>query len=107
MRASFEDGVAAIHEVPDYQRLRGQLESTLTRLRGTHDGEARRLAIRGFEATLRGVEARIDFMENDSGNIEAATRDAKRADTGLGNGATLLRAAGRLLEIRVGDLNGY
>jgi hypothetical protein len=53
------------------------------------------------------VQSRIDFHENDRGNIEAATRDANRANTALTKGATLLRAAGRLLDVRVGMLNGY
>jgi hypothetical protein len=72
--------------------------------RGTTAGA---LALRGFEATLRGVQARINFHENDSGNIEAATRDARRANVELSRGAKLLRAAGRLLDTRVGSLNGY
>jgi hypothetical protein len=99
--------VAAIRSTHDYQRLRSRLELTISRLRAADDGDARRLALGGFEATLQGVEARIDFVENDRGNIEAATRDAKRADAGLGRGARLLRAAGRLLGVRVGSLNGY
>jgi hypothetical protein len=53
------------------------------------------------------VQSRIDFVENDRGNIDAATRDAKRADAGLREGARLLRAAGRLLDVRVGTLGGY
>ena len=107
MQPVFEDGVAAIRGTHDYVALRAKLRRTLERLRATRDGEARRLAIRGFEATQRGVEARIAFVENDRGNIEAATRDARRADVALRQGAVLLRAAGRLLDVRVGDLNGY
>ena len=82
-------------ETQDYEQLRSELRQTLERLRATrHDGEARRLALRGFQATLRGVQARIDFHENDRGNIEAATRDARRANAELGKAAKLLRAAG-------------
>jgi len=103
----FEGGVAAIRGTHDYVALRAKLRRTLERLRATRDGEARRLAIRGFEATQRGVEARIAFVENDRGNIEAATRDALRADVALRRGAVLLRAAGRMLGEPVGDLNGY
>ena len=107
MRASFEDGIAAIQEVHDYAELRARLATVIEELRSTHDGETRPLAIRGFEATLRGVEARNDFVENDSGNIEAATRDAKRADAALREGARLLRAAGKRLGVEVGELNGF
>jgi hypothetical protein len=56
---------------------------------------------------LRGVEAVIAFVENDSGNIAAATRDAKRADRFLKRGADQLRAAGRVLGTRIGDVDGY
>ena len=107
MQPVFEDGVAAIRGTHDYVALRAKLRRTLERLRATRDGEARRLAIRGFEATQRGDEARIAFVENDRGNIEAATRDALRADVALRRGAVLLRAAGRMLGEPVGDLNGY
>jgi hypothetical protein len=65
------------------------------------------LAIQGFEATLKGVEALLDFSENDSGEVAAATRDAMRADRFLRRGADRLRAAGRALELRIGTLNGF
>jgi hypothetical protein len=107
VKPAFEGGVAAIRGTPDYVALRAELGRTLRRLRATHDGQARLLAIRGFEATLHGVQSRIDFVENDRGNIEAATRDARKADASLRRGAILLRAAGRLLGERVGKLNGY
>lgn len=63
--------------------------------------------MQGFAWTLKGIESRIDFVENDSGNIEAATRDAARADRALKRGASLLRAAGRVLGVHVPSLNGY
>src|SRR4051812_34158826 len=107
VKAVLTDSLATVRQTQDYEAQRADLRDALKQLRSTRDGEARRLAIRGFEATLRGVEARIDFVENDSGNVAAATRDARRADLGLGAGARLLRAAGRLLEVRVGRLNGY
>src|SRR4051794_10199405 len=101
------DGVAGVRHTHDYEALRARLRETLNDVGATPDGEARRLALAGVEATLRGVQARIDFVENDSGNVGAATRDSRRADLGLSEGASLLRAAGRLLEVRVGTLNGY
>jgi hypothetical protein len=102
----FEDGIAAIRSSTDYAALQAELRQTIGRLRETH-GTGRVLAIRGFEATLRGVEARTDFVENDRGNIEAATRDAKRADRGLREGVHLLRLAGEQLGVEVGTLKGY
>src|SRR5205823_6296546 len=67
---------------------------------GAAERRARALAIRGFEATLAGVQSRIDFMDSDSGNVAAATRDAIRSDRYLARGARLLRPAGRALEGR-------
>ena len=107
MKAAFEDGVAAIRETHDYVHLRAELRATVARLRATDDGAGRQLALRGFEAMLRGVQARIDFVANDRGNIEAATRDARRGNLAFSQGARLLRRAGRLLDVRVGELNGY
>jgi hypothetical protein len=108
VKAAFDDGLAAIQATQDYEQLRAELRRTITRLRSAKgDGEGRRLAVRGFDATLRGVEARIDFHENDRGNIEAATRDARRANAELSKGAKLLRAAGRVLGTHVGSLSGY
>ena len=101
------DGLETIRQTHDYEALRAKLGTTIARLRATEDGEARRLALRGFEATLHGVQKRIDFVENDRGNIDAATRDARQADAALRRGARLLRKAGRLLDVRVGTLNGY
>jgi hypothetical protein len=98
-------GMAQIRHTRDAKKLRTELRGTLARLRRDHasgvaERRARALAIRGFEATLDGVQGRIDFVDNDSGNIEAATRDALRADRGMAKGARLLRAASRALEGR-------
>jgi hypothetical protein len=107
VRPVFSDGVEAIRTTHDYEALRAKLRRTIARLRAVEDGEARRLALRGFEATLRGVQKRIDFHENDRGNITAATRDARLANTRLRRGAQLLREAGRRLDVQVGTLGGY
>ena len=72
-------------------KLRVTVLHTLAHLRTVHastpaDVDAQRLAMRGFASTLRGIESRLAFTQNDSGNVEAATRDAKRgrplAETG-------------------------
>jgi hypothetical protein len=98
-------GMTQIRTTHDAKKLRTELRGTLARLRrdrpsGPAEGRARTLAIRGFEATLRGVQGRIDFVDNDSGNVEAATRDALRADRGMAEGARLLHAAERALDGR-------
>ncbi len=81
----------------------------LGRARGSTAGtrRARALAIRGFESTIKGTRSQIDFAENDSGEVAAATRDAKRADRYLTLGANRLRAAGRALGIQIGELNAH
>lgn len=112
LRAAVLRGVAQIRGTPDEVKLRVTVLHTLAHLRSVRastpvDADAQGLAIRGFASTLRGIESRLAFTQNDSGNVEAATRDAKRADRSLKEGANLLRAAGRRLGIDVGSLNGY
>jgi hypothetical protein len=57
--------------------------------------------------TLKGVDAQLDFIENDSGNIETAVRDARRANRYRKRGANFLRAAGHAFGINLGKLRGY
>jgi hypothetical protein len=105
-------GVGQIRTTHDRKKLHAELARVLTSLRSARGstGSARRareLAIQGFEATLKGIRSQLDFSENDSGNIAAATRDAKRADRYLTRGANRLRAAGRTLGIQIGKLNQH
>jgi hypothetical protein len=104
-------GVAQIRDTNDAKKLQTELRRTLARLRGeaastAAERRARALGSRGFAATLIGLQSQIDFYENDSGNIEAATRDALRADRFRARGARLLRAACRALGLRIGPLAG-
>jgi hypothetical protein len=99
-------GVAQIRTTRDPAKLHAKLAQTLASLRRDHastaaERRARSLAIAGFEATLKGVRSRLDFVENDSGNVAAATRDARRADRYLALGMSRLRAAGAVLGIRI------
>ncbi len=108
----FRDGVAQIRTTHDRRKLRRDVIRTLADVRRDAPTtqtarQARRLALEGFEATLKGVESLLDFSENDSGNLTAATRDARRADRYLTLGADRLRAAGRMLGISVGTLNQH
>jgi hypothetical protein len=105
-------GVAQIRTTRDKEKLHAQLGRTLATLRHDHAStpagrRAKRLAIDGFEWTRKGVRSLLDFEENDSGNVAAATRDAIRADRFLKNGANRLRSAGTLLGIRVGRIAGH
>ena len=61
----------------------------------------------GFELTRKGVRSQIDFSENDSGNVAAATRDARRSDRYLGRGADRIRTAGLALGIQIAKLDGH
>jgi hypothetical protein len=105
-------GVEEIRVTRDRKKLRAQLVELVAHLRRAQGttASARRgrvLALQGFEATLEGTRSQLDFIENDSGEVAAATRDAKRADRYLRLGAARLRAAGEVLGVRVGELNGY
>ena len=102
-------GVARIRTTHDPKTLQAELRRTLASLRrerGSTAAErrARRLALEGFAAELKGVRSLLDFTENDSGNVAAATRDAIRADRFRARGASSLRAAGRVLGVRIGSL---
>ena len=105
-------GVREIRTTHDRKTLRVELVHLLAHLRRLHGTtetarRGRELALQGFEATLEGTQSQLDFVENDSGEVAAATRDAKRADHYLRRGANRLRAAGQVFGIQIGELNGY
>ncbi len=105
-------GVREIRQIHDRKKLRAELVQLVAHLRGVHGTtvsarRGRELALQGLEATLEGIKSQLDFSENDSGEVAAATRDAKRAGRYLRRGANRLRAAGRAIGIRIGELNGY
>ena len=104
-------GISQIRGTHDYQKLRVQVARTITLLRQDRAPtaavrRAKELAIQGFGSTLKGIDSEIAFHQNDSGEVAAATRDAARAFRFLRRGARQLRAAGRILGVRVGTLNG-
>jgi hypothetical protein len=112
IKATVLRGVGQIRVMHDRRKLHAELIRIVASLRRSRAAnaagrQARRLAIQGFESTLQGTRSQLDFSENDSGNIEAATRDAKRADRYLKLGANRLRAAAQALGIRIGELNQY
>ena len=108
VRDEFVRGIEQIRGSHDAKKLHAQLGETLANLRRARSARpGKRLAVQGFAATLRGVEAQVELIENDSGNLEAAVRDAAEADRYRTRGANLLRAAGRALEVSVGELGGY
>jgi hypothetical protein len=95
-------GVAQIRTTRDKEKLYAELTGTLARLRRDRGSTpAKRLAIEGFTLTRKGVRSLLDFEENDSGNVAAATRDAIRADRYRARGARRLRAAGAALGLRI------
>jgi len=112
LRTAVREGVASVRSTTDLETLHTRLLGTLERIRALRESNpatrrARVLALRGFGLTLRGVERRLAFERNDSGEVAAATGDAVWADRYLSRGAALLRAAGNLLGVTVGTLNGY
>jgi hypothetical protein len=105
-------GVGQIRVTHDRKKLDVKLRGVVASLRRAHGStletrRARESAIQGFELTRKGIRSLLDFSENDRGNIEAATRDAKRADRYLTRGADRLRAAGRAFGIQIGKLNQH
>jgi hypothetical protein len=105
-------GVSDIERTHDMEALHKRLLRRIARLRTLQETtppnrRARALALRGFEETLRGVDSRLSLARNDSGKLEAAVRDAIRADRALKAGARDLRAVGRELGVRVGVVLGY
>jgi hypothetical protein len=102
LRSHFARAVAQVRTEASTRKLRASLGELVADRPSTAEArKARRLAIAGLAATLAGRESRRRFIENDSGNIEAATRDAKSAYRWSKRGTRLLRAAGRLLGVRV------
>jgi hypothetical protein len=105
-------GIRQIRVTHDRMKLRAELIDVvvhLRRARGTTVAarRGRELALQGFVATLQGIRSQLDFSNNDSGEVAAATRDAGRADLYLRRGANRLRAAGHALDVQIGELNGY
>ena len=103
----FIRGIEQIRSSHNAKELHAQLVPTLAALRRRPAAPGRRLAIQGFAATLQGVDAQIDLIENDSGELEAAARDSRRGNRYRERGSDLLRRAGRAFGIRVGTLGGY
>jgi hypothetical protein len=103
----FVRGIEQIRGSHSSKRLHAQLVRTISSLRRKHSKPGRRLAIQGFGWALKGVDAQVDLIENDSGNLEAAVRDAATADRYRRRGEKLLRATGRMLGVSVGTLGGY
>ncbi len=105
-------GVEEIQTTHDRQRLDAQLGRIIASLRGERGStavveRARQMALLGFGLTQKGVRSQIDFSENDSGEVAAAARDARRADRFLGRGANRIRMAGLAFGIRIRTLDGY
>ena len=94
-------GIERARSTHDDHRLRTELSATLRRLAAddaqtARDGRARRLALRGFALLRAAATSRIAFVENDSGSLFAAKRDARRAYHASLRGGELVREAARL-----------
>jgi hypothetical protein len=112
VKRSLLRGVAQIRGIDDLKGLHDKLSATrrhlgLVRTSNASGRRARDLALRGFAATLGGIESQLSFILNDSGNVPGATEDAMRTARLRHKGANLLRAAGRALDVRIGSVAGY
>jgi hypothetical protein len=106
-RDDFVRGLEQIRGSHGAVELHARLAQTLAALRRKPSAPGKQLAIQGFAVTLRGVDAQVDLIENDSGELEAAARDSRRANRYRERGSDLLRRAGRAFGVRVGTLGGY
>lgn len=111
LRQAFRAGLTATRPGDFHGRAR-LVRQTLERLR--HDDasspsgrEGRRLAVGGYLWALWGLRAQIEFVDEDSGQVAEATRDAARADRCWLHAAPRLRAAGKALGVPVGLVNGF
>ena len=110
IRQELVRGISHIRATRDRHELNRQLTLSVARLRELSGStasarQARKLALNGFRLTIEGTRHQLYFAEHDSGEVAAATRDAVLADNLLTRGANQLRAAGRLLGMRIGRLN--
>jgi hypothetical protein len=102
-------GAAALRDVHDEPALRRELLRVLRRLRNERPASSagrrsRDLAVRAFASALAGVQSRLDFVRNDSGNVAAATHDARASDRRFGHAVRLLEAAMRALGLPYADV---
>jgi hypothetical protein len=110
LEAHFRQAISQIQDTHDYRKLQAKLRRTLAVIEKDRDERrAKTLAVQGLRSALRGVAALIEFVENDSGNLPAATVDEARAFKSWSRAARLLRKAGAELgvEIGSGSLNGF
>jgi type II secretory pathway component PulJ len=110
LEAHFRQAISQIEHTHDYRALQAKLRRTLAVIEKDRDERrAKTLAVQGLRSALHGEAALIEFVENDSGNLPAATVDEARAFKFWSRAARLLRKAGAELgvEIGSGSLNGF
>ena len=110
LEAHFRQAISQIENTHDYRALQAKLRRTLAVIEKDRDERrAKTLAVQGLRSALRGVAALIEFVENDSGNLPAATVDEAHAFKFWSRAARLLREAGAELGVEIGSgaLNGF
>jgi hypothetical protein len=98
LRADLAHAVTAVRTVHDDARLQAELRRAKRRIAADKAGSARerRAKTEGLSALAlldEALSSKLAFIRNDSGNVEAATRDSKRAYALLARGGALLYAA--------------
>ena len=107
-----KQAAAQIRATAESRALQAKLERTLADVRADRpetaaERRAKPVVVAGVRSWLRGLDSQIAFVENDSGNLPVAARDAHRAYHERLVGANLLRKAGKLLGIQIGMLSGF
>ena len=110
LETHLRQAISQIQGTRDYRALQAKLRRSLATIEKDPDERrAKAPAVEGLRSALRGVAALIEFVENDSGNLPAATVDEARAFKSWSRAARLLRKAGAELGIEIdsGSLNGF
>lgn len=105
-------GIELMQSKESPRRLRDEAGRTIVRLRADHprtaaDRKAKPLALRALSWWVRSLRARIVFIENDSGNVWAATRDARASYRAHARSVFYMLKAARAygVQIRLEQLN--
>ena len=110
LETHFRQAISQIENTHNYRALQAKLRRTLAVIQKDGDERhAKTLAVQGLRSALRGVAALVEFVENDSGNLPAATVDEAHAFKFWSRAARLLREAGAELGVEIGSgaLNGF
>lgn len=106
VKADVLHGIELMQSKESPRRLRDQARETITRLqadrpRTAAGRKAKLFALRALSSWRRGLRAQIAFIENDSGNVWAATRDAETSYRAHAEAVFYMLKAARVFRVPV------